>query len=86
MAELVKNWDDSGSLSVSYDGDGDGSAVFTSDTAEGLDREMTVTFKDKTSAVVVERTVRQTGLREVFMASDGDFILADGGTFNVLKS
>lgn len=30
-------------------------------------------------------TLIHEGLREVFMASDGDFILADGGTFNVLK-
>lgn len=86
MAELVKPWNDSGSLSVAYDGDRDGSAVFSSDTAEGLDREMNVSFVDASRTVVVERTVRQTGLREEFMASDGEFVLADGGTFNVLKS
>lgn len=86
MAELVKPWNDGGSLSVAYDGDRDGSAVFSSDTAEGLDREMSVSFVDASRSVIVERTVRQTGLREEFTASDGEFILADGGTFNVLKS
>lgn len=86
MAELVKPWNDDGSLSVAYDGDRDGSAVFSSDTAEGLDREMNVSFVDASRSVVVERTVRQTGLREEFMASDGEFILADDGTFNVLKA
>lgn len=86
MAELIKPWNDGGSLSVAYDGDRDGSAVFSSDVAEGLDREMNVSFVDASRSVVVERTVRQTGLREEFMASDGEFILADGGTFNVLKA
>lgn len=85
MAELTKNWDDAGSLTVAYEGSGDGSAVFSSDTAEGLDRSMVVSFVDKARTVVVERTVKQTGLRERFMASDGGFLIADGGTFNVLK-
>ena len=85
MAELVKNWNDGGSLSVTYDGDGDGSAVFSSDVAEGLDREMTVSFIDKSKSIVVDRMVRQSGMREVFMGADGEFIPADGGTFNSIK-
>ena len=44
--ELRKPWNDGGSLSVTYDGRGDGTAVFSSEVAEGLDREMTVTFSD----------------------------------------
>ena len=83
MAELVKPWEDGGSLTVTYDGSGDGSAVFASDANEGIDREMTVTFKGAEQEI--ERVVRQEGLREVFRCADGDFILADGGTFNVLK-
>ena len=86
MAELVKPWEDAGSLSVTYDGVGDGSAVFSSDVAEGLDREMRVSFVDKYRSVVVERKVTQVGMREEFVCADGDFILADGGTFNVLKA
>ena len=81
MSSLVKPWNDGGSLSVSYDGDRDGSAVFSSDTNEGIDREMSVYFKDVSGKVSVERNVKQEGRREVF----GDFILADGGTFNVIK-
>lgn len=86
MAELVKNWNDAGSLTVSYDGDRDGSAVFSSDVAEGLDREMSVSFVDKSRSVVVERKVLQTGMREIFNAADGEFLTADGETFNILKS
>lgn len=85
MAEFVKQWNDGGSLSISYDGDRDGSATFSSQTNESLDRSTSVSFIDSTRNVVVERTVNQVGMREVFRCADGDFILADGGTFNVLK-
>ena len=86
MAELVKPWNDGGSLSTTYDGDGDGSAVFSSDIAEGLDREMQVVFRDEGGTVAVTRKVKQEGMREVFAASDGSFTLYDGGSYNVLKS
>ena len=86
MRELIKPWNDGGSLSVAYEGDGDGSAVFSSDVAEGLDREMIVVFRDGGRTVAVERKVLQVGMREMFVPSDGDFILADGGTYNVLKN
>lgn len=86
MAELVKHWNDGGSLTATYDGSGDGSAVFSSDVAEGLDREMIVVFRDGGRTVAVERKVLQVGMREMFVANDGDFILADGGTYNVLKN
>lgn len=81
MAELRKPWNDGGILSVTYDGDGDGAAVFASDTNEGIDREMSVSFKG--GGLSVERKVTQVGLREIF---EEGFILADGGTFNVLKT
>lgn len=85
MAELVKPWNDGGSLSVSYDGDREGSAIFSSDLAEGLDREMQVSFVDNSRSVVVARNVKQEGMRIVFSGSDMRFITADGGTFNAIK-
>lgn len=85
MTELVKPWNDGGSLSVAYEGDGDGSAVFSSDVAEGLDREMIVVFRDGGRTVAVERKVLQVGMREVFTGYDERFITADGGTFNSIK-
>lgn len=82
MATLVKQWPTgTGNLSVAYDGDGDGTAVFTSDANEGIDREMLVSFEG--GDLSVERKVTQIGLREIF---EEGFILADGGTFNVLKT
>lgn len=85
MAQTIKAWIDGGSLTVSYDGDRDGSAVFSSDQAEGVDREMNVHFFDSTRSIVVDRTVKQKGMREVFTPSDGELLLSDGETFNVLK-
>ena len=83
MAELVKQWDNGGSLSVTYDGDGDGSAVFSSDTNEGIDREMSVFFKG--GGLSVARKVKQEGMRELLEASDGQLYAADGAALKALK-
>lgn len=82
--ELKKPWNDGGILSVTYEGDGDGSAVFSSDSYEGIDREMIVTFKG--GGLEAERIVRQEGLRQPFGLNGGEiFRLANGGRFGVLK-
>ena len=84
MAELVKQWDNGGSLSVTYEGSGDGSAVFSSDTNEGIDREMTVFFKGGGESI--ERKVTQEGLRQpIALKGGGVFRVAGGGRFGVLK-
>ena len=59
MAELVKPWDNGGSLSVAYTGSGDGSAVFSSTENTGAERQMVVSFIDASRNVVVTRVVRQ---------------------------
>ena len=61
MAELTKPWNDGGSLSVSYNGDGDGTALFSSDVNEGEERTMQVSFVDSSRNIIVVRTVRQEG-------------------------
>lgn len=61
MAELIKPWNDGGNLSVSYNGDGDGSAVFSSSENTGDTREMAVSFVDSSRQVIIVRTVRQAG-------------------------
>ena len=84
MATLTKPWNDGGSLSVSYDGSGDGSAVFSSDAYDGIDRAMSVQFKG--GGVTEERTVRQEGIRQQFVTADGKvFCVSGGGRFGVLK-
>lgn len=59
MAKLVKAWNDGGSLSVTYEGDGDGSAIISSDVNTGAERTMDVSFIDASRNVIVVRTVRQ---------------------------
>lgn len=84
MAELIKKWNEGdGNLTASYEGRGDGSAVFSSDVNEGIDRQMTVAFKG--DGLTVERNVTQVGLREEFVCTDGEFATADGEIFGVLK-
>ena len=85
MSQTVRQWNDGGNLTVVYDGDRDGSAVFSSDTNEGVDREMNVLFKDVSGKVSHSRKVLQEGRREPFFGSDGEITLSDGGTFNVIK-
>ena len=84
MAELVKQWNDGGSLTATYEGSGDGSAVFSSDVNEGIDREMSVTFKG--AGLSIERSVKQEGLREEIRTADGLIFKASDGYFGVLKS
>lgn len=83
MAELVKQWNDGGSLSVTYDGSGDGSAVFSSDKNEGIDREMSVFFNG--GGLSIERLVKQDGLREEIITADGSTFKSSDGYFGVLK-
>jgi hypothetical protein len=85
MAQLVKQWPTgTGNLSVTYDGDGDGSAVFTSDINEGIDRAMDVSFK--AGNIVVGRTVTQEGIRQPYgLNGGGVFRINGGGRFGVRK-
>ena len=85
MAQLVKQWSTgTGNLSVTYEGSGDGDAIFASDPNEGLDREMSVRFVG--GGISEERVVTQEGLRQPFgLSGGGVFRIAGGGRFGVLK-
>lgn len=86
MAQLVKPWNDGGSLTATYEGSGDGSAVFSSDAYEGIDREQSVIFRDADKVIAIERIVRQEGIRQpIGLSGGGIFRLANGGRFGVLK-
>lgn len=50
---------------------------------EGVDREVIVEAICGDATDIL--TIIHEGRREVFRCADGDFVLADGGTFNVLK-
>ena len=69
MAELIKQWSNGGILSVTYEGNEVGEAIFASDVNEGIDREMSVFFKGGDESI--ERKVTQEGLRQPFGLSGG---------------
>lgn len=84
--EIRKPWNDGGSLSVVYNGDRDGSAIFSSSSYEGIDREQKVVFKSSDNSISIERNVRQEGIRQpIGLSGGGIFRLANGGRFGVLK-
>ncbi len=66
-----------GNIVVDLTGSGDGSASFSSDTAnEGVDRSREVTFRTgRGGNVEVVRTVRQSGKREYLYDSQGEILI-----------
>lgn len=85
MDTKIKWNEGEGYITAAYDGSGNGSASISSDVNEGIDREQSIKVETTDKSVSANVVVSQEGLREVFLPADGDFILADGGTFNVLK-
>lgn len=88
MGTKIK-WSESNDyITATYNGSGNETVLVSSDINEGIDRQMTINVKttqgsnQKTKSIIVS----QLGLREVFSPSDGSFILADGGTYNVKKN
>ena len=88
MMERVIKWNEGeGNIVVTYSGKGNDTISIAADANEGIDRVQEITLqtadggKPKSATILVT----QEGLREVFEATDGAFILNDGGTFNVLK-
>lgn len=59
MATVVKPWNDGGNLSVTYDGNGNGSAILSSDKNNGDARSMVLSYVDSSRKVIVMQTVRQ---------------------------
>lgn len=85
METTIKWNEGDGNIVATYNGYGNGAISFASDVPnEGLDREQEIQVATKIGGNEVNVIVSQPGLREVFQSTDG-FILADGGTFNVLK-
>lgn len=85
METKIKWNEGEGYITATYEGSGSGSASISSDVNEGIDREQSIKVETTDKSVSATLVVTQEGLREVFTPSDGDFVLADGGTFNVLK-
>lgn len=85
METKIKWNEGEGYITATYKGSGSGSASISSDVNEGIDREQSIKVETTDKSVSTILVVSQEGLREVFEPSDGGFVLADGGNFNVLK-
>lgn len=87
METKIKWNEGEGYITATYEGSGSGSASISSDMNEGIDREQSITVEttNGNNPKSEDVSVKQYGMREVFSLNDGDFILADGGTLNVLK-
>ena len=86
METKIKWNEGEGYITATYEGSGSGSASISSDVNEGIDRNLSINVRTTDGSRFVSVSVTQTGLREIFSPSDGAFILANGGSFNVLKS
>ena len=86
METKIKWNEGEGYITATYEGSGNGSASISSDINEGIDREQYINVETTDKSVSATLVVSQEGLREVFEPSDGEFVLSDGGTFNVLKN
>ena len=87
METKIKWNEGEGYITATYEGSGNGSASISSDINEGIDRIATINISttEGNAPKSVDVSVMQLGMREVFEPSDGNFILKDGGKFNVLK-
>lgn len=88
METKIKWNEGEGYITATYEGSGSGSASISSDINEGIDREQSIKVETTHGNVPKSESIsiKQIGMREVFSPSDGDFILSDSGTFNVLKN
>lgn len=82
METKIKWNEGEGHITATYEGSGDGLVYISVDVNEGLDREQDIKVETTDKSISHNITIKQEGLREIF---EEGFILADGGTFNVLK-
>lgn len=81
---IIKPWDNGENISVSYSGGGNGSAIFSSDKYEGIDRKTLAKFIGGEEKI--ERIVRQKGIRQAVKLKGGSILhMRNGGRFGVIK-
>ena len=66
MATTVKQWPDGGSLTIQYDGQGDGEIIVTSDPNTVYEaRSMEFTVKTADGSVSITRTIQQAARQHI---------------------
>lgn len=87
MAELITSWSDGENISITYNGNGDGTATFTASKNEGLDRKISLLFCSEDESVSIPRNVVQLGKREEFITRDSlVFSTKEEEKFGVIKN
>ena len=86
METRIKWNEGEGYITATYNGSGNGSASISSDINEGINRKQSIKIETTNKSISATLTILQEGMREIFDPSDGELVLADGGTFNVLKA
>lgn len=87
MAELITSWSDGENISITYNGNGDGTATFTASRNEGLDRTVSLWFCTEDESIIIPRRVVQLGEREEFITRDSlVFSTKDEEKFGVIKN
>lgn len=77
-------WDD-GKITVAYDGNGNGTAVFSATPNEGKDRTKQVTLVDEEHRLTFKVSVVQVGKREALECEDGTLEDVQGEELQSLK-
>lgn len=82
----VIKWDEGdGNIIVISNGKGNEIISISSDANEGIDREQQIIIQTLDNKNEVTILAKQIGLREVYNVLEGEYILSNGETYNVLK-
>lgn len=84
MSRWTSEWED-GTLTITYDGNGSGTATFSASPNEGVDRTKSVTLVDEDSRLSFKVSVTQAGMREVLECTDGALMDTQGEELQSLK-
>lgn len=81
------NWNEGeGTITLAYNGEGDGTISVTSSRNEQLDRQQTLTVRNTRFGISRSITVKQVGLREPYeCVGDGNYECTDG-VYGLLKN
>ena len=70
-------------ITLTYNGVGNDTVRVSANVNEGIDTTETFTVATNDGTISHPITVNREGLREIF---NNDFVLSDGGTYNVIKA
>ena len=88
MESIIKWNEGEGNIVATYTGNGNASISFASEANEGIDREQEIIIQttEGNNPKNVSIVVKQTGLRETYIAKDDEvYVTADNEIYGCLK-